>query len=666
MSVSVMKRLTVLSPVGVSDELIHRLMRLRCVDIRTVPLDEEGELLRNDTDTACVEAERRVTAVTEALEVLAGYEQSKKKRRDKPPAADRRFPVTGSRDAAYQTVEEILAVKEGMTGCQNEDAAAEAQLHLLQPWLAHDLPLDIEKTDACLIRRGTLPPTVTISEVADALATTNAGVEEVTRDDNGLYVAVVLCRADEEAVDRALGGLGFLRASFKGLSGTAAEACRSIKHRMNETDNRMQHYIDRLRALSAARRDVEVLYDVEMTDLVAARQQQKMAAAGSCVVLEAWIPAGREERVTATLDRLDCAYETTDPRPGEEPPILLKNNGYASAFEWVVGMYAYPKYGTYDPTFIMSIYYFIIFGLMFADVGYGLLLVLGGFLLPKLMHFKPNMTRVFRMFGYCGISCTILGFVFGGWFGDLPYALMTGMMGYESVEAAKAAAPIFNGLGPLLGGLPFSLNPLENPMAFLIISLIIGAIHLIGGMAVKFYLLCKEGKALDALFDIVAYWVLFAGIGLVFVNTTVGLILLGIGALTIVATYGRDKKNPIMRVLMGFKGLYDLINYASDLLSYCRILALGLAAGVISQVVNLIATMGGPTVPGFLLMVIVLLIGHILNMAINILGSFVHTGRLQYLEFFGKFYEDGGEPFDPALPSETYVTADALSDGENI
>ncbi len=670
MSVSVMKRLTVLSPAAQADELVHRLMRLRCVDIRTMPPDEDGVLGRHDSDAARVAAEHRVATVTEALGALVGHapkakEKNKMSHADKHAKPATRFPVTGGRAEAYRVAEEIVTVKAAMTECRTAESQAEAQLHLLAPWLTHDLPLETETTDACLIRRGTLPPATLLSTVTDALGNAHAAVEEVSRDENGLYVAVVFCREEEETVDRALGGLGFVRASFPGLSGTAAAATKSVVTQKRALGKQLQGYKDRLCELSAMRRELEILYDVEMTDLLAAREQQKLATAGSCVLLTGWIPAGREERVTAALDRMACAYETTDPAPGEEPPILLKNNGYASNFEWVVGMYAYPKYGTYDPTFVMSIFYFIIFGLMFADVGYGALLLVGGFLLPRLLHFKPNMTRTFHMFGYCGISCTLLGFVFGGWFGDLPYALMTGMMGYESVEAAKAAAPIFNGLGPMLGGLPFSLNPLENPMAFLVIALAMGAVHLIGGMAVKFYILCKDGKVLDGLFDIVSYWVLFAGIGLMFVNSTVGLILIGVGVLTIIATYGRAQKNPVMRVLMGFKGLYDLIGYASDLLSYSRILALGLAAGVIAQVVNLISTMGGPTVGGILLMIPVMIFGHVLNIGINLLGAFVHTSRLQYLEFFGKFYEDGGEPFDPALPSEKYSTADGLSDGEN-
>jgi V/A-type H+-transporting ATPase subunit I len=248
--------------------------------------------------------------------------------------------------------------------------------------------------------------------------------------------------------------------------------------------------------------------------------------------------------------------------------------------------------------------------------------------------------------------------VFGGWFGDLPYAIMTSYMGYESTEAAQAAAPWFNGVTLTLNGEPLSLNPLVNPIPFLIISLGMGLIHIVGGMAVKFYILCREGKVWSAIFDVGSYWILFAGIGVVFLYQTVGLGLIIAGVALIVLTQGRAKKNIFAKFIFGLKGLYDLISYASDLLSYSRILALGLAAGVMAQVFNLLATLGGPTVPGFILLIFVMLIGHGLNLAINVLGSFVHTCRLQYLEFFSRFYEDGGSPFKPALTSDKFSTVE--------
>ena len=667
MSVSVMKKLTVLAPERDADRLVRRLMRLRCAELTSVPLGDlpdGGTLLRYDCDTARAEAERRVADVTAAIPLLEAYTVKAMPWNKKPVAiTTEEFRKSGRFDTARETVAEVLALRDTRTAATNEYNRLSDLCQSLTPWLEYQQPLTGEGTNLCEVWLGTLPPKTLISEADDALADLHAGVEEIHRDETALYVSVLLLKEDSDATARALAGKGFLRLTFKGLPAEgdvpAKEQHKLCLRKLDELDNQLQICADRLRALSERLPDVKVLFDLEMTALTAARQKQKLATTEQCVVLEAWVPAERETRVSAALDKLPCAYGLEEPAPDEEPPILLKNNGFASNFEWVVGMYSYPKYGTFDPTFIMSIYYFVIFGLMFADVGYGALLVLVGFLAPKILHMKPSMTRMLNMFAYCGIACTVFGFVFGGWFGDLPYALMTGFGGFESAEAAKEAYPIFNGLVITLNGNPVSLNPLDNPMAFLVVSLAMGAVHLIGGMAVKFVLLCKQGEVFAAIFDIGSYWILFAGLGLIFVNPTVGWIVLGVGALMIVATYGRAQKNPIMRVLMGFKGLYDLINYASDLLSYCRILALGLAAAVMAQVFNLLATMGGPTPVGFVLLVVVLLIGHVLNIAINLLGSFVHTSRLQYLEFFGKFFEDGGAGFVPAEPSNEYSTVEA-------
>ena len=678
MSVTVMKKLTVLASLRDADKLVRRLMRLRCVDIDSVPLEDlpdGGSLLRYDCDAARAEAERRCADVTAALALLDGYAIHEKPRSRPLEVTAEAFRDSGRFEAARNIVQEVLQIRDGRISCQNEYNRLEALCRSLLPWVGYSGSPEGQDTELCEVWLGTLPSRLLISEVDDALTGLHAGVEEVCRDVNTLYVAILTLKEDSDAVARALAGIGFVRTSFKGLPSeeseektrkTPAEEFRLCQRSMSGLENQLQSMNDRLYQLAEEIAEVKVLYDMEMTTLTATRQKQKLAATEQCAVLEAWVPAPVEAKVSAALDRLACAYGMEEPSPEDNVPVLLKNNGYASKFEWVVGMYSYPKYGTYDPTLVMSIFYFIIFGLMFADVGYGLLLTLGGFLIPKVKQMSPGMKRAMTMFGYCGISCVILGAVFGGWFGDLPYAIMTSFMGYESAEAAQAAVPLFNGVTITLGGEPLSLNPLVNPIPFLIISLAMGFIHIVAGMALKFYVLCKEGQVLSAIFDVGSYWILFAGIGVVFLHKTVGLALIIGGVALIVLTYGRAKKNIFAKFIFGLKGLYDLISYASDLLSYSRILALGLAAGVMAQVFNLLGTLMGATVPGIILMLVVLPIGHGLNIAINVLGAFVHTCRLQYLEFFSKFYEDGGTPFEPALPSDTFSTAEIEPENTNV
>ena len=342
------------------------------------------------------------------------------------------------------------------------------------------------------------------------------------------------------------------------------------------------------------------------------------------------MPVTSVEAVEKLLSGYACAYEFEDPGEDDDPPVLLKNNKFASCFEWVIGLYSYPKYSGFDPTFIMAIFYCILFGLMFADAGYGLLFVLIAFIAVPVIGIKGNLKKSIQMFGWCGVSCIVMGILFGGLFGDLPVRLAVSMFGANEFQLALL------------------LDPIKQPLVFLVISIGVGALHLITGMAIKFYMLCKRGKWLDALLDIGLWWVLFAGIALMAAGVTPWL-LIG-AAVAIVLTGGRNEKKWIMKPVKGLLGLYGLINYGSDLLSYSRILALGLASSIIAQVVNIMGTMGGNTVVGWIMLIAIGLVGHLINIGLNALGTFVHTSRLQYIEFFGKFYEDGGRKFKPASP----------------
>ena len=658
MSVSTMHKLTVFAPREQADALIRKLMRLRCVQVRQV--DDAGlALSRVNCDAQRAEAERRVNATGEALEILAKYSTRKgllsglvqtRKQLDEQKFMDERYADVTA------IVEQTHAAKQRENECNALLVAEQARMHALAPWLTYNLPLETVGTQYSEIMLGSLPAKTQISAVMDALEPYLAFVESVFSDEDGEYVAVTCHQQDSANVNRALSELGFIKASLKEYGDVPRVAYENAKARCMALREELEQIKQNMFALAKNLDDIERLWDVENSALIAAQTKQKLAATGTCVVLEGWAPDQSLQRITEALTNAECAFEFEQPAPGEEPPILLLNNKFAANFEWVVGMYSYPKYGTYDPTMVMSIFYMLIFGLMFADVGYGLLLTLGGFLIPLIIKPRDGLRRTLNMFGYCGIACTVCGAIFGGWFGDMPYAIMVNLLGlYESTDAAAAAIPFFNGLQLSLGGEPISLNPLSNPLAFLAVSLGIGAAHLIAGLIVKFVLLCKDKQVFAAIVDVGSWLVIFAGIGVAFLFKPVGLGMVALGVLTIICTAGRHEKNPLMKLLKGLLGLYDAINYAADLLSYSRILALGLASAVIAQVVNMVGTMFISGVPGFFVLLVVAIIGHAVNMALNILGSFVHTSRLQYLEFFGKFFEDGGEEFKPVAPSDRYT-----------
>jgi len=230
-----MKRLTVLTPRNDSDALVRRLMKLKCVEINTTVLDEEGELYRNDCDTARAEAEKRVSSIAEAIPVLDKYTVTKSPWRDKPiNTSTGLFRKTGSYHAAWAVVDEVLELKATMTECHHEDGRMAARIAMLNPWLNYDLPLETDETRSAYLWLGVFPAAVRISAVQAALEPYNAGVEEVHRDKVGMYAAILLHKEDEETVNRALVGLGFVRNQFKELKGTPKQETRNAERKMDE------------------------------------------------------------------------------------------------------------------------------------------------------------------------------------------------------------------------------------------------------------------------------------------------------------------------------------------------------------------------------------------------------------------------------------------------
>lgn len=668
-----MKKLTVLSYAKDADAIVRKLMSLKCVEIRTLPSAEGLTAVSTlDVETQKSAAERRLSDIRTAIPILARYTTRRGGFGRIVHRVDLAKFCKDGRDArAWEAVCNTLEATSKIEALTAERTQTEALRASLWPWMGYDGVLDVDGSVRTKILLGAYPPGSQYPEARRQAEELGAYFEEISDDENGIYVALTVMRDDADELERLLATCGFSKIAFPGIAMTARAAFEAAETRLSEIEVERFGAEERLRELAETLDDVEILADLEETTVNVCIQKRKLAATKNCTVLSGWVPSVMEERVAKALSAFECACETADPEEGEEPPVLLKNNGFAANFEWVIGMYSYPKYGTFDPTFIMSIFYFIIFGMMFADVGYGLLLVLGCFGGIKLLNPREGLRRSMTMFGYCGISCMIMGVLFGGWFGNLPTAIMNSFIYHADGVAETTAIGKF-----FYNGLIF--NPIDSSIGFLLVSLGMGEIHLIAGMAINMIETCKKGKVIEGICSTVPYWVLFLGIDLMvpalyvdmfMVDPTavaaatresfallsqIGKYLMFAGFGLIFLLKGVGNKGFTGWLVGGLGGLYSLISFASDLLSYSRILALGLVAGVIAQVINMLTGLGAGGPIGFLFMLIVMIVGHGLNLAINLLGTFVHAARLQYIEFFGKFYEDGGEPFTPALPAENF------------
>ncbi len=652
MSVSKMKKLTLVAMKNDAGRVMRKLMWLGCVEVERLKSDvsgvTRGTLYASERQNAVKDAEM----LSEAFGILVRRGGTKRGLFSAPPTLNKTDfdgDIIGSSDYATvcEKASEVIGLNKEYLQYESECRALEGQMSALRPWLGYDMKLDETSTRYTRTVFGTVPSSFSETEAEAVLEKheTEAVIEVVKREKNACYISAVFLKEKEEKTLRALALLGFTRMELSGISLTPAEEISKLSDEVADIKNKMSVTLERLDAFRDNCDEIEIALDMANTKSNTAEAKQRLLCTERTVILSGWIPAEYIKDLEKTLSGDEVYYELEEPSLDDDVPVHLVNGKPAGYFESVVEMYSPPAYGTFDPTRIMMVFFFIIFGMMLADVIYGLMITFGCLFIAKKANVSRGVKNMCNMFAVCGISCVIWGVIFGSYLGDLPAQFMKSMFGVDiKVWAA--------------------LDIMNEAIVFLVLSLAMGAIHMLAGMAIRFYVLCKNGQVFSAVFDEGSWFVLFLGAGLYFIVPTAGIIVAGTGVLMLVLTQGRDKKNFLMKIVGGIGSLYSLVNYASDLLSYSRIMALGLSSAVVASVFNILATMGGLSVPGIIVFILVILVGHVLNLAINLLGTFVHTSRLQYVEFFGKFFEDGGRPFRPLKPDITHSSV-VSSEGEN-
>ena len=374
-------------------------------------------------------------------------------------------------------------------------------------------------------------------------------------------------------------------------------------------------------------------------------------------MISGYIPKKAAPAVEKAIgDHYDCVIDIDEIKEDEEPPTVLQNNAFSSSVEGVLEAYGLPHKGEFDPTTIMSFFYVFFFGMMLSDAAYGAIVAIACFVaLKKYPRMSASMHKSLKLFFFCGLSTIVWGILFSGYFGD----------------AVDVIGRTFFGVDVTVPPLWFA--PLNNPMKLLIYSMAFGLVHLFVGLGIKGYMQIKDKQYLDFFCDVVLWYIFLIGLILMLIPSdifasiaqmtvvfppalnTLAKVLAIIGAVGLLLMSGRSSKNPVLRIALGAYDIYNITGWLSDVLSYSRLLALGLATGVIASVVNQMGSMFGGGVIGAILFALVFVVGHLMNLAINLLGAYVHTNRLQFVEFFGKFYEGGGRPFEPFETDTKYV-----------
>lgn len=472
--------------------------------------------------------------------------------------------------------------------------------------------------------------------------------------DTQTYVMVICGRCQSAETEEQLRYMGFAQPAFV-CDGIPGETIREYEVEIDKCKADIDNAENEIGSFENMREDIKFLVDYYSMRIEKYKVLEQLGHSRNTFAMTGYIPKDKAAVIEKELtEKWGAAVECTS-ADGDDVPVLLQNNGFAAPLEGVLETFSLPGKGEIDPTAAMAVFYYFLFGLMLSDAAYGILMILiCGIALWKFPRMKEGLRKSLKMYLYCGISTTFWGVMFGGYFGD----------------AIQVIAKTFFNKDIVIEPLWFS--PMNEPMRMLIFSLLVGIIHLFAGLGMKLYSLIKTRNWKDALYDVI-FWYMLVGGAIVYLLTmqmfvdmanlsfklsanvgTIAAIVAGLGALGIALTAGRSSKNPFKRLAKGLYELYGVTSYLSDILSYSRLLALGLATGVIANVFNKMGSMFGGGVFGAIAFTIVFVVGHTLNIGINLLGAYVHTNRLQFVEFFGKFYEGGGEKYSPFKAETEY------------
>ncbi len=568
--------------------------------------------------------EQDAQRVDSVIKVLTAHDKNKKLFEQKVEVGFTDF-LKENHDAVNIT-KEIETFSEQITKLKNEILTLNSQIENLKPWeqLSERLSslIDSEYTRIFIgfVPEDKLP---FLQQKLSALIC-NINTYEKTEDGQAIFI---VCHNDDAQVTyNLLKESNFSESRFVKSDMTAKEQINKLDVQIQEKLEQIEDFKKKIEARTDQKEQIKKLYDKYLTDF------ERLLVKGEETVqtffVTGWVRYDKQEQVTNAVSSFTDAYAITfdDPDENDHPPSVTVNAKLIEPYQAVTNLYSRPLATGIDPNPIMAPFYFVFFGMMVSDAGYGiiltiLLLIIGRMI--KLQGMAGQLTKVILM---GGISTVIWGAMFGGWFG---------------IE-----------LKPLL------FSPMKEPIKMLILCYILGTLHIFVGMFIKMYMQIKVGKTFDAIVDQLSWVVMLSGLILLVAlpDMSIGKYFALAGMATILLFAGRGEISFVKRILGGVTSLYGATSYLSDVLSYSRLFALGLATGVIAMVINTIASMIWQAgIIGQIAAIAVLLVGHTFNIAINVLGAYVHTSRLQFIEFFSKFYEPGGKEFRPLAFRTKYV-----------
>ena len=552
-------------------------------------------------------------------------------------------------DSVLGVCRDILHLGDELEAYKTETVRLNTLIDYLKPWESLDIPMGSTRTGKTSIFIGSFKRELTAEKLKNELAEALPQVEgievQVVSTTKLLTNVVAVCYIDDaDMVSAALKSLGFVFPDSP-VKKLPSAAIQEYREKIAQLEEKREETVIQIGEYYASYDDIRFLCDYFLVQIEKYKNIEKAGSTEKTIYLEGYVPERNSDELKFEVEKRFCCqmelhepdYENTD------VPVLIENGAFAGGVESITDMYSPVSNRDVDPNPVMSFFYYGLFGMMLSDAGYGLLMVIVALVAKFKLKVEGNMKKTVNFLLYCGISTVIWGALFGGFFGDLIPTVCTAFLGMEQ--------------GP---DIALWQSPLDNSVQMLLFSFLIGIIHLFVGLAMRFYTLVRRKEYLAAFCDVVPVYVFVSGLAIIGKNfiapvsdtaKTVGMVLLAAGAVLIVLTAGRSAKNIIGKLGGGLYALYNTTTgYLGDILSYSRLLALCLVTGVIGDMVNMMGAMMG----NVFAFIIIFILGHALNITINFIGTYVHTSRLQYVEFFSKFYEGGGRTFTPFKLNSKY------------
>lgn len=538
----------------------------------------------------------------------------------------------------YKSIcKQVIEINSDMDQLSQDIANTNIKIKEICPWIKLDVPIkNLMSLEHVKLMIGKFPARFK-QKVEEGFVSTEYTYFEVLSESGGnLYVLIITNDEEEDLVNEMLRNNYFSDIKIE-IEGKPEEEVKKLKNEVELKQKQISKNEEKLKKLSQKVIDLQIVYEYLMNVILRTEESENFLTTESVNVIEGYIPTSRSEEfndlVTSTLSN-DIYYfklEEAD-KDDTNAPILLKNSKYTRAFESLTTMYDYPKYNELDATGVMAPFYSFFFGMMIADAGYGLLLLLGTVIALKIFKLGEEQKNTMRFFACNGFFTIIWGLIYGSFFS---FSIPTGI-----------------------------IDPTTQYMEVLILSIGLGIVHIYVGLGVGAYMNIRDGKPLAALFDTGFWYMALTGAILLLVGSQypisnvvskISLYVMIIGMVGIVLTAGRESPSVGGKLGGGLYSLYGISGYVGDFISYSRLMALGLAGGYLAAAINdMVFMLFDLKAIGIVVGIIVFVIGHSFNLFLSALSAYVHDIRLTYVEFFGKFYGGGGKAFKTLRSESKY------------